>query len=300
MKSIWVSFLFLFSIAFLSTANVSSSTAVFANIPPYVVPIIVMDEIGKDVGLATAVLIDSEEGLFATSAHVVAFGKKLEIRLGSEWHPVESQEEWINWSADLAIVRVDPRPRLLPQAVVFGEIPIIGSHVLTIGYVSDTERIKEGRDSFIVSRSVKGKVEKLDSGHGISLGSQVALLLLVVEIVLSKKPVWECANDFRASYEPGSISKLDVYRLVRSVCSWEELSRDVSNEQKLLFYRNYIQVDRLGEEMAEYRSGLSGSPVLSKEGQLLGIHSSANANGGRAIVIPVEEIKTLIRRIQRQ
>jgi hypothetical protein len=255
-----------------------------------------VDETGADVGLATAVLVDSQEGLFATNAHVIAAGEKFEIRLGSEWHLVESQEQWVDWNADLAIVQLTNGPRPLPRAVTFGEIPIVGSSTFTRGYTVDKGRVKEGRDSFIVSRSVKGSIVELESGWNISIESKITLIELVVEIALSQQPVWDCSDDARASYEKGGISKLDLYILVRAACSWEELSRGVSNEQKHLFYRNYIQISRLNGE-GEYAGGFSGSPLLNEEEQLLGILSSSN--GGLALIVSVGEIETLMGKVKR-
>jgi len=227
--------------------------------PPYVAHIAVMDETGWIVGFANAVLVDDVEGFFVTNAHVIATGETFLLILGSQvYEQVETEEEWINWEADLALVKIDVAQVTspLPKPPSFVEPPSVGSSVTVSGYVVDPAQMHKLPTSYY---SVAARIESIQSWWGITLGAAVDVLVV--------------SRQFEARMK-------------------------VPKEDWHLLYTNYIELKRLryGGENDGFREGLSGSPVLTEDGNVIGILSGANEGAG--VAVPAKEIKALLEKVK--
>lgn len=226
-------------------------TSVSVEIPSYVVPIVIRGENYK--GLANAFLIDREERLFVTNAHVIAAGQDPMIKLDNTWYSVEANSDWINWHADLAILRLwdkniysDAYSGELPDAALLGKTFSIGTPVAAAAYIIDYNERK------LKLHAMKVRIRSLDS----AVWGGILEYLMTLKI-------------------NGSIPK-------------EDLSK---------FYQHYIEVERDGE-LEKFCEGMSGGPLYTDDGKVVGIMAAANNSGNLALCVPASEIKALLEKVK--
>lgn len=125
--------LFAFMITFMIWLKLPVATS-SVQPPLYSALVQISDENGR-VGFANAFLVDKELGLLVTNAHVMAEGKRWQIKLGKRIYLVESHKDWINPSADVAIIRlVKYAPENLPLAAQLSGSVYVGLIVQARGY----------------------------------------------------------------------------------------------------------------------------------------------------------------------
>lgn len=236
-----------------------------AALPPFSVPIVVMDGAWKDIGFANAVLIDRELGVLASNAHVAAFGPRFKVRIGASWYGVEPISSCISWHADLAFFRISRLDRfVLPAAAELHWRTFAPSEEFQVAsYV-----LEEPNDNGLVikTQTVTVSLLKEKSDWGISLMSGVERIELLYR-----------------RYMGETIPNVEVHKL----------------------YENFLAVkisDKRREELPwDYdmlRPGTSGSAVVDKDGKVVGIHSSANS--GRALAVPAFEVQRLLAKYRRE
>lgn len=269
------SILLVFIVACVSSGSVDNSgspatpaptptPAAVSKISPFVVPVIVIDALGKDVGLASAFLVDGKEGLFVTNAHVVAAGEKLEIRIGDTWYPIETRKEWIYWEADLAAMKLNNGGGTLPESAVLGvSSAVIDSMVKIEGYiVKETDK----ESGYIDSYFVDGLIKKINADWDINIGSKLAKIELIVSLLKDETKI--------------PLRDLEI----------------IPNEYKHWFYENYTVVAVKDYSDKKFQDGLSGAPVIAEDGKVIGVWSSSITTLGLAV--PSVEIKFLIEMVK--
>lgn len=151
-------------------------------LPEYIVPIVIVekDDPTMAMALANAIVVDWKNGFLISNAHVVQRGfendGKFKVRIFDDWYGVETKEEWINWQADLAILKMDTKrfkgavkeAELAHHFSVFNEAEISA-------YIHD----KDG-DNFTRSRVVRTKLMGFPSEYGVTISSKVEVLRLLV------------------------------------------------------------------------------------------------------------------------
>ncbi len=124
------------------TQETPSEKTSAAVVPSYAASIELRDAAGDLYGRGNTCLVDRDKRLFSTNAHIVAefldgLASSMWIQIGGVWYPADVKEEWVNWRADTAIVRIrDSEGLLLPASARLGKAPAEGSDVRVVGYLS--------------------------------------------------------------------------------------------------------------------------------------------------------------------
>ena len=258
--------LFAFAISF-GPGLIEKTTPI--NAAPSVVPIVIVDSNGSDIGSANAIIVDENFGLLATNAHVVYDPNRealsdLKVWLSQTWQKVEAREEWTNYYADVAIVCiVDPSARLDIKKVARLSSSSVSPSL------GDTVRIKgivRNRGLFLPSWS--------DSG-----------IPATAQVVTTHR-YW--GDDYRHSSDEERqrllflLPKNYLYRLYNDC-----------------FYIMDPNIDSLIGPWRTFRRGASGSAIEDINGTLVGILSGAGRRRGLGIVIPAYEIQNLLDKVRK-
>lgn len=137
-----------------------------SEIPKYVSIISTKSEIDES-WVAHSILIDKDFCLYATNSHMIKTGGSYEIKINDKWHYAETKGGWINWYADLAILKLTYcEPSRLPSPAVLGGEIKPGARITLITYIGIIDSI----------------VLNTHSDWGINYASEVELKKLKLKI----------------------------------------------------------------------------------------------------------------------
>lgn len=135
--------------------------------PQFVAIVTTRDKNDKLIGFANATVVDNQNGFLVTSAHVLKNAEIVDVKLPSGWYRAEWREEWINWQADIALIKT---PEKLPQeGQLAKKLPPIGSLIKINGYLL---KIVESDGAKIYKfnwQAVSGSLNKLKADFCITI-----------------------------------------------------------------------------------------------------------------------------------
>ncbi|MDA2922977.1 hypothetical protein MYX07_06975 [Patescibacteria group bacterium AH-259-L07] len=153
----------------ISFTSISAQTNDSSNfdLPSYISPVAAKSDSGswQVWSRGNSVLVDKENRLFATSAHIVGLADAVMIKVFNEWYPAELRDKWINCEADIAIIRLTTDAIILPEPVCLGEVPLSGSSITLNGY--KIKKNESGPLDFI-PYALKGMVSDPHAGWDVS------------------------------------------------------------------------------------------------------------------------------------
>lgn len=213
-------------------------------------------------------LIDKDYGLFVTNAHIagdegVIKGEERAcgIKILGKWYKGEVHKEWVNWEADLAIVRINPtKVKKFPKAASLVDPPSIGSSVTIKGYQGNATDNEE------YPYRIKCSIANIDA---------------------------HC-DDISDKLLPHLMFQRSALQALR------EEGENVPKEDLKFIYPYYIILTE-AKNRPKFERGISGSPVISKNGNVVGIISWGGFSGGYflAFAQPAAEIKTLLEKVKK-
>lgn len=214
------------------------------DLPGFIRPIAVRNYANELIGTANSVIIDKQKGILVTNAHVVKDAKSADVRLESGWFRAGIDKLWINWEADIALVRLKDwvGKAKLEEASLTDEIPPTGSILELKGYLHREEASPKAHLFYQHWR--RPTLKRQQTTYCVTIGS-CGHLLKLLEIEL----------------ELGSLPK----------------------EMLSYFYTEFIHFENANASKTLSRKGLSGSPFLDEKGRVVGILSDGNNHHALAI-----------------
>lgn len=163
-----------------------------------------------------SVFIDKENKLFITNAHVIRGADSIRVGISFQWYWAQIREEWINWEADLAIIRVDIDVDSLPEpACLEKKIPARGTPVMLTGYKVKTDLQGE---IMLVRYALKGVVNDPYAEWGVYAHDkfEVSAVLLLQEkgYFIPEEMQYYLYKDYIHSFfDPGQAAPVDPHGL---------------------------------------------------------------------------------------
>lgn len=228
-------------------------------VPDFVRPVAKRGADDKLVSLANAVVIDNVNGFLVTNAHFVEGASGVDVRLPAGWIKAEFKEEWIDWDADLALLKIKDSPYWaslisIKEAELTTVIPDVHSSVQIRGYLPEYRKLPN-----------TWKFNKIWTNG-----------------VLKKQQSSWCINIPSCQY-------------VLTVLNIQLASGTLPKELQRYLYEAYILVSQKGHSsMAIVEPGLSGSPVLNSDNLVAGFVSGGSKY--YALAIPARKIKNLLQK----
>ncbi|MCH7759598.1 hypothetical protein IID20_04555 [Patescibacteria group bacterium] len=237
-----------------------SAQPIQVDIPSYVLLTLVTLDSGRTVSQANSILIDVNDGLLITNAHIIKYGQinYIGVRIFNKWQFTRIRSEWINWSADLAIIQLNLNEidSLPPAAVLMSDTLSLGDPAVFKGYLEF-----ETADGKLFFRPVliNTLIRKKDARYG-EISSETWAEFMKFRVSTSR------------TEEP----------------PWKKLS---------MLYRNYLILEatvQIREMKQKIHDDLSGLALINKNSQVIGISSKLFKAGTLATAIPAFEIENLL------
>lgn len=237
-----------------------SAQPIQVDIPSYVLLTLVTLDSGRTVSQANSILIDVNDGLLITNAHIIEYGQinYIGVRIFNKWQFARIRSEWINWQADLAIIQLNLNliDSLPPAAVLMSDTLSLGDPAVFKGYLES-----ETADGKLFFRPVliNTLIRKKDARYG-EISSETWAEFMKFRVSTSR------------TEEP----------------PWKKLS---------MLYRNYLILEatvQIREMKQKIHDDLSGLALINKNSQVIGISSKLFEAGTLATAIPAFEIENLL------
>lgn len=168
--------------------------AAIVELPSFVFQIAVWNRKKNEGGFGNAVLIDKSRGVFITNAHIVDAYRSFktnELRIGTPlkkvFHVVECQRSWINWDADLALVRLKDVSVVsscaIPTMLRMRKTDAY-ERILVAGYLDEDPLLLDGR------------IVRHKQAHNITLPSATEMLRLERQWFVSREDRSKLYNEY--------------------------------------------------------------------------------------------------------
>ena len=218
-------------------------------------------------GQGNGILLDSERGIIATVAHGVKRGSRCRVFLKERAYPATFQYDFVNWQTDIALVTLEGAgDDILPDPPVIIDELHAGADIMIPGFLPREED------------SIRGI---LRSYYNLNVLKEICPASVKGKVV--------------AMHQSLARMGLDAFFEEMAALQQTETGFSVPPEKTRLFYDDYIilELEGLDQHLAR---GLSGSPVVDTDGQVIGIFSIV-LNGkdlSMAAAIPVSVSQRLL------